>query len=126
MPRNREISLEIAPRLVDISRTVQPAGLPAEAAAEIAGAGAAISHSPALGSAARAASPAAACTPSQLIVSLNTLSEAFRVSAGWPVGLSVNAADDCKNPLVAGAGSVWAHFDNGEDDVPLTALGDAP
>lgn len=72
----------------------------------------------------RAPSPGAACTPSQLVVSLKTLSQAFQVSAGWPVGLSVNAADDCSNPLVAGAGSVWAHFDNGEDDVPLTALGD--
>jgi uncharacterized protein (TIGR03437 family) len=90
----------------------------------ISASGASGSRSPVLESPARAPSPGASCVPSQLVVSLNTLSQAFQVSAGWPVGLSVRAVDDCSNPLVAGAASVWAHFDNGEDDVTLTALGD--
>jgi uncharacterized protein (TIGR03437 family) len=65
------------------------------------------------------------CTPSQLVVSLHSLNQAFQVSAGWPVGLSVKVQDDCQNPLVGGSSSgVWAHFSDGEDDVPLIALGD--
>ena len=67
-----------------------------------------------------------ACTPSQLVVKLNSLGRAFQVSAGWPVGLSVTVTDDCQNPVVSGSGSgsVWAHFDDGENDVVLTSLGD--
>ena len=64
------------------------------------------------------------CAPSQLAITLNSLGQAFQVSAGWPVGLSVSVTDDCQNPLVSGSGSVWAHFDDGEDDVALTSLGD--
>jgi uncharacterized protein (TIGR03437 family) len=64
------------------------------------------------------------CTTSQLMITLNSLGQAFQVSAGWPVGLNVSVTDNCENPLVAAAGSVWAHFDDGEDDVVLTALGD--
>ena len=64
------------------------------------------------------------CTPSQLVVKLNSLGQAFQVSAGWPVGLNVNVTDDCQNPVTSGSGSVWAHFDDGEDDVVLTSLGD--
>ena len=64
------------------------------------------------------------CTPSQLVVKLNSLGQAFQVSAGWPVGLNVSVTDDCQNPVVSGSGSVWAHFDDGEDDVALTSLGD--
>jgi uncharacterized protein (TIGR03437 family) len=64
------------------------------------------------------------CVASQLVVKLNTLSQAFQVSAGWPVGLNVRVTDDCQNPLVSGTGSVWAHFDDGEDDVVLTPLGE--
>jgi uncharacterized protein (TIGR03437 family) len=86
-------------------------------------------------SAAPAASPLAArsgpgfrddtsCAPSQLVVRLNTLSKSFQVPAGWPVGLNVTVTDDCQAPLLSGAGSVWAHFDDGEDDVILTALQD--
>ncbi len=70
------------------------------------------------------ASPHASCAPSKLVVALKTLGQSFQVSAGWPVGLSVSAMDDCSNPVVAETGSVWAHFDSGEDDVQLTALGD--
>jgi uncharacterized protein (TIGR03437 family) len=64
------------------------------------------------------------CAPTQLVMKLNSLGQAFQVSAGWPVGLNVSVTDDCQNPVVSGSGSVWAHFDDGEDDVVLTSLGD--
>ena len=64
------------------------------------------------------------CTVSQLVVKLNSLGQAFQVSVGWPVGLNVSVTDNCQNPVVSGSGSVWAHFDDGEDDVVLTSLGD--
>lgn len=66
---------------------------------------------------------AAGCVPTKPTIAVKSLSVAFRVSAGAPVGLSVDVSDECQR-WTAGSGSVVASFDNGDDQVALTALGD--
>jgi trimeric autotransporter adhesin len=63
------------------------------------------------------------CVPTKPTIALKSLGKAFQVSAGWPVGLSVEVSDNCQ-PWVAGSGTVVASFDDGDDQVVLTPLGD--
>ena len=67
-----------------------------------------------------AATPAANCTPSKLVITQTGLINNFEVPAKWPAFLIAQLNDDC-GALVNGA-SVAASFSNG--DVPLTLRGD--
>ncbi|HYL74523.1 MAG TPA: hypothetical protein VEU96_09980 [Bryobacteraceae bacterium] len=69
-----------------------------------------------------AAGREAACTPTTLIPSMNTLGDSFSVSAGWPVALTVSARDDCGAPHTAG--SVTVNFSNGDPPLTLQSLKD--
>lgn len=69
-----------------------------------------------------AARAASGCTPTQLAPALNTLGQSFSVTAGWPVALGVNVADDCGNPLTSG--SVTVSFSNGDAPLSLQSLKD--
>lgn len=69
-----------------------------------------------------AAGREAACTPTTLIPSMNTLGDSFSVSAGWPVALAVSARDDCGAPHTAG--SVTVSFSNGDPPLTLQSLKD--
>ncbi len=62
----------------------------------------------------------AGCVPTKLMPAVTTLPQAFTVSAGWPVALSVDVADDCGNPHVSG--SVTVNFSNGDRALELTSL----
>jgi uncharacterized protein (TIGR03437 family) len=84
-------------------------------------AAAAAAHSRAGSSEPRDSGP---CAPTGIQLALSSLSQSFSVAAGWPVGLSVKATDDCNNPIVSGTGAVWVEFSNGDNSLPLTALND--
>jgi uncharacterized protein (TIGR03437 family) len=62
------------------------------------------------------------CVPTKLIPALTTLGQAFAVTAGWPVALSVQSLDDCGNPQTAG--SVTVGFSNGDPPLALSPLND--
>jgi uncharacterized protein (TIGR03437 family) len=62
------------------------------------------------------------CVPTKLIPALTTLSQAFTVSAGFPVGLSVQSVDDCGNPQTSG--SITVSFSNGDPQLVLSSLND--
>jgi uncharacterized protein (TIGR03437 family) len=62
------------------------------------------------------------CAPTKLIPALTTLTQAFSVTAGWPVALSIQSLDDCGNPQTAG--SVAVSFSNGDPPLALGSLND--
>lgn len=65
------------------------------------------------------------CPIESLRVSVDSLTQSFAVSAGWPVGLRVKVFDNCNTPLGIGGGTVVAKFPGtGDSDVSLTPLGD--
>lgn len=66
----------------------------------------------------RQAAPAAACTPSKLVLTQTGLTNSFAVPAGWPETLSVALNDDCGN--VINSGSVSASFSNGDPALSLS------
>ena len=63
---------------------------------------------------------ATGCVPTTLIPALTTLGQAFAVSAGSPVALSVDVKDDCGNPQTSG--SVTVGFSTGDPPMALSSL----
>ncbi len=62
------------------------------------------------------------CVPTKLIPALTTLTQAFSVTAGWPVALSIQSLDDCGNPQTAG--NITVTFSNGDPPITLGSLND--
>jgi uncharacterized protein (TIGR03437 family) len=65
--------------------------------------------------------PAAACTPTQLLPLITNLVDGFQATAGLPVAIQAQIVDDCGTPLTAG--SVVASFSEGDPPVSLTSSG---
>jgi uncharacterized protein (TIGR03437 family) len=65
-----------------------------------------------------ASTPAASCTPANLVLTETGLAGNFSTPAAWPSYLAVQLADDCGNPVKDGF--VVASFSNG--DPPLSLL----
>jgi len=62
-----------------------------------------------------------ACTPSRVVLAQTGTATNFSVPAGWPATLSIDAYDDCANPL--STGSVVAAFTNGDQPLNLHPSG---
>jgi uncharacterized protein (TIGR03437 family) len=63
---------------------------------------------------------AAGCMPTALLPGVTSLSQAFGVSAGWPVALVVDVKDDCGNALASG--KVTVSFSNGDPPISMQSL----
>ena len=60
------------------------------------------------------------CAPTKLLPAMTSISGSTQITAGWPVALNVEVADDCGG--VQDAGSVVVSFSNGDAPVPLQPL----
>jgi len=63
---------------------------------------------------------AASCTPTQLVPLFTSLTAGFVIPASWPLPISVQAVDDCGNPMTSGQMSV--NFSNGDPRLSLVSL----